>query len=117
MNKKRFEEIQIGEPLCDMHDGLHPEEGIAEPVEVLSCHQLQMVGGSDFIKKSLKIPHYVNKHLVLASLADYRDGKWYAYAVYSYDDSLFGTVKLRIAAENPSSADTAKLVREGCDCR
>ncbi len=96
MNKKRFEDLQIGDQLCDVHDGLDPQQGILEHVEVVSCHQIQMTGGSAFIKKALDLPHYVNKHLVLASLADYRNGKWYAFAVYSYDDMYFGSVKIEV---------------------
>lgn len=91
-----FENLRVGAVLCDMHDGFDFKYSIKEPVKVLSHHRLTLSGGCDFIKKSLNLPHYVNKHLVLAGYADYRDEKWYAHAIYSYDDMVFGTVYLEV---------------------
>lgn len=85
----------VGFALCDTHDGLDIQQSVIEPVKVLSHHRIAMSGGAAFIAKALNIS-YTNKYLVIADYADYRDGKWIANAVYSYDDMIFGTVRFEV---------------------
>jgi hypothetical protein len=115
MNTRRFEELAIGDTICDMHDGLYVEDVTGrlfnrigttvalceEPHRLTARIEIEAPGGSAFIQaiirdqEGLERWHYVNKFLVILDF--YRDrGKGIVKAAYSYDGRRFGLLQFEV---------------------
>lgn len=98
---KKLSELDIGNIICDMHDGFSTKniEG------VLISYGLTAINapdGSQFIYKILngngyQNTFYTNKSLiVIDSPYEENSGEWVVKAAYSYDNKFFGLVTIRM---------------------
>ena len=91
--KKRLEEMQIGDDLCDMHDGLITDR-LKNEVVGSTLIRFPAVGGCEFISKQLEGTMYCNKLLVMVGSPEPVGEYIRAVFAYSYDDRSFGVVQL-----------------------
>ncbi len=91
--KRRLEEMQIGDSLCDMHDGLFTAQLKNDEIKTYLI-RFEAEGGGDFIDKQIPVM-YTNKILVLVGLPRILDGVVMAVFAYSYDDRSFGVVEVK----------------------
>lgn len=90
MGKKKPSELQVGDFICDMHDGLdlNSISGtlLSRRIVTIDCKS------HDFIAQFTERP-YTNKHLIVVEEPIYVENNSYQVkAAYSYDDRIFGLV-------------------------
>lgn len=95
--------IEIGDYICDMHNGLSPQRlreiaNLLEVEEVKAlCHvKMPMIGGGSFIEKSIRAhdPRFTYTNKCLAVI--HADERGELSCAYSYDDRCFGVVCLKL---------------------
>jgi hypothetical protein len=91
VDKKRLEDMTIGDVLCDMHYGLSTD-GLKNRA-IATVIKFPAIDGHEFLGRQL--PHdYLNKMLVMVGAPVRVGGYIRAVFAYSYDDRTFGVVQI-----------------------